>query len=71
MCSHLPCPNGCSLSALRDDNRAPAITIIELNESDKVCHASAVIAIDPDTIPAQSLIENRRELTIIETIPSV
>jgi hypothetical protein len=36
-----------------------------------VCHASATMAMDPLTIPAHSLMINKREIYNIETHPSV
>ena len=47
------------------------MTIIELSESDKVCHASAVNAIEPDTIPAHSFNPNNPVFTSIEINPSI
>jgi hypothetical protein len=47
------------------------MTIMEETESERVCHASATIAMEPDTIPAQYFRANSTRLTIIETQPAL
>ena len=47
------------------------MTMMELMESDKVCHASAISATEPVTIPAQNLSPKRDVLTMIDQVPSL
>jgi len=68
--SALPCPNGCRLSGGRFDILMLISTMTELMESDKVCQASTIIAIEPLTIPAQYFRTNRSVLVTIETHPA-
>jgi hypothetical protein len=53
-----------------DETLKPTITIIEDSESDKVCHASATIAIEPVVIPTQYFRPKSTVLSIIDSIPS-
>ena len=56
---------------LFDDNFTAIITTIELSESERVCQASAVIAIDRVTIPAHNFNAKSAVFTNTDTIPSV
>ena len=62
--------NGCSLSAGLLEILTPTKTMIEESESERVCQASAIIAMEPVTIPAQYLKPNRRMFTTMESHPS-
>jgi hypothetical protein len=48
---------------------APEITIRDPNESESVCHASAIRAREPLIIPAQSFKPNNAVFPIIEIAP--
>jgi hypothetical protein len=48
----------------------PIITTREVTESDKECHASAIMATEPVTIPAQYFNPNNKKFTIKEITPS-
>lgn len=54
------------LSALREDKNIAKTTTIELIESDKVCQASAIIAIEPVFTPAQYFKANNKIFTTTE-----
>ena len=71
ICSHRPCPNGCSLSAFFDPNFAATITTIELIESESVCHASAANAIEPVIMLTHILRINNAVLIMVDTVPSI
>ncbi len=60
--SALPCPNGCSLSAGRLEIHTLKTTMMEVMESDNVCQASAIMATEPDAIPAQYLKPNKIDI---------
>jgi len=68
--SHLPCPNGCSLSVFYAASFDAKITTMELRESDKECQASAINATELETTPAHIFNANRAKFTKIEIIPS-
>jgi len=68
--SALPWPKGCSLSGGLLESLAPAITIMELNVSERVCHASAIMATEPETTPAQYFNTKSALLTMMEIQPS-
>ena len=70
ICSHLPCPKGCSLSAFFDDSLVAMTTMTELSESDKVCQASAANAIEPVIADTHILAENKIRFIKIDTVPA-
>ena len=57
-----PCPKGCLLSGGRAEPLAPQRTIEEVKESDRVCQASAIMAIEAVVMPTQYFKPNRRAL---------
>jgi hypothetical protein len=50
---------------------AETITIIEVRESERVCQASAINAIDPVIIPTQIFKTNKAALTTTDKTPSI
>ena len=46
------------------------MTTMELNESDSVCQASAISAMEPLTIPAHIFRANNNTLPNTDTVPS-
>jgi len=68
--SALPCPKGCSLSAGFEEILNPIITITEVSESDKVCQASAMIAIEKVCIPTQYFNPKSKMLRMVDINPS-
>ena len=67
--SILPCPNGCSGSGSCPESRKPINVMIEEPASDRLLNASAVIAIEPLTVPAIHLPKKSRIFSPIPTAP--
>ena len=55
MYSILPCPNGCPGSGFLEARRKPASVITDEPASDRLLKASAVTAMEPESIPARYL----------------
>ena len=70
ICWILPCPKGCLSSGFWEDSFTLPITTTELAESERVCQASAVRAMDPDITPAQNLSINKAMFANMEIPPS-
>ena len=64
-----PKPNGCSRSGLRAASLKPRSVITELPASDRLLKASAVIAIEPLSVPASSLPANSTRFRKMPTAP--
>jgi hypothetical protein len=65
-----PCPYGCSWSGGTFEIRRPIITATDEMESDRVCHASAMRAMEPEMSPTQYFIMNKNMLVPIEIQPT-
>jgi len=53
-----------------DETLKPIITTREVNESDNVCQASAIIAMEKVLIPTQYFKPKRRLFRMIDIVPS-
>jgi len=64
--SALPWPKACSLSGGLEASQKPTMTTIEVRVSDRVCQASATMAIEPTFWPTMNLRKNRPVLRTTE-----
>ena len=60
MYSNLPCPKGCFVSGFIPANLNPMRVMSDEPASERLLKASAVIAMEPASVPARSLPANRR-----------
>ena len=65
-----PWPKGCSLSAGLDEILKPIMTTREVSESERVCQASAMIAIEKVFTPTQYFKAKSKVLIMTEITPS-
>ena len=69
MYSARPWPNGCSVSFRLPESRKPASVITEDSASDRLLNASAVMAMEPVTAPANAFAPNSSALSAMPTAP--